>query len=160
KLIKLTEVACGVGNVLQNKGAIGAFLRVDRTTMLFVTAHLAAHQSKVEERNANYWRVVASLEEEIPPAWITHASRKREKRLKAEGEEQLSVSTEEQETIQGPGPGPGPGGSGSRGWVGGGGGEADSRGPFGDRVDRVFFFGDLNYRVDLTREDLELGVMS
>lgn len=31
------------------------------------------------------------------------------------------------------------------------------RGPFQDRVDRVFFFGDLNYRVDLSREDLELG---
>lgn len=25
-------------------------------------------------------------------------------------------------------------------------------------MDRVFFFGDLNYRVDLSREDLELGV--
>lgn len=34
------------------------------------------------------------------------------------------------------------------------------QGPFGDRVDRVFFFGDLNYRVDLSREDLELGVVS
>ena len=44
KMIKLTEVVCGVGNVLQNKGGIGAYVRVDRTTFLFVAAHLAAHQ--------------------------------------------------------------------------------------------------------------------
>lgn len=44
QVIKLTEVACGVGNVLQHKGGIGAFVRVDRTTFLFVAAHLAAHQ--------------------------------------------------------------------------------------------------------------------
>lgn len=34
-----------MGNVLQNKGGIGAYLRVDRTTFLFVAAHLAAHQA-------------------------------------------------------------------------------------------------------------------
>jgi hypothetical protein len=27
KLVKMGEVACGVGNVLQNKGAVAAFLR-------------------------------------------------------------------------------------------------------------------------------------
>lgn len=46
QVIKLAEVACGVGNVLQNKGGIGAFVRVDRTTFLFIAAHLAAHQAK------------------------------------------------------------------------------------------------------------------
>lgn len=45
QVIKLSEVVCGVGNVLQNKGGIGAYLRVDRTTFLFVAAHLAAHQA-------------------------------------------------------------------------------------------------------------------
>lgn len=44
-MIKLSEVVCGVGNVLQNKGGIGAYVRVDRTTFLFVAAHLAAHQA-------------------------------------------------------------------------------------------------------------------
>lgn len=34
-----------MGNVLQNKGGIGAYVRVDRTTFLFVAAHLAAHQA-------------------------------------------------------------------------------------------------------------------
>lgn len=27
KLVKMSDVACGVGNVLQNKGAVAAFLR-------------------------------------------------------------------------------------------------------------------------------------
>lgn len=44
-MIKLTDVVCGVGNVLQNKGGIGAYMRVDKTTFLFVAAHLAAHQA-------------------------------------------------------------------------------------------------------------------
>ncbi|CAM9178905.1 unnamed protein product [Scytosiphon promiscuus] len=115
KVVKLTEVVCGVGNVLQNKGGIGAYLRVDRTTFLFVAAHLAAHQA-IEDRNSGYWRIVTTLDQEIPPAW----------------------------------PVPMP-------WLPGVRGPLPPRGPFGDRVDRVFFFGDLNYRVDLSREDLELG---
>ena len=45
-MVKLTEVVCGVGNVIQNKGGIGAYVRVDRTTFLFVAAHLAAHQAR------------------------------------------------------------------------------------------------------------------
>lgn len=36
-----------MGNVLQNKGGIGAYVRIDRTTFLFVAAHLAAHQARV-----------------------------------------------------------------------------------------------------------------
>lgn len=46
QVIKLTEVVCGVGNVLQNKGGIGAYVRVDRTKFLLVAAHLAAHQAR------------------------------------------------------------------------------------------------------------------
>lgn len=51
QVIKVAEVACGVGNVLQNKGGIGAFVRVDRTTFLFVAAHLAAHQVRQTKRS-------------------------------------------------------------------------------------------------------------
>ncbi|CBN78320.1 conserved unknown protein [Ectocarpus siliculosus] len=159
KVIKLTEVVCGVGNVLQNKGGIGAYVRVDRTTFLFVAAHLAAHQGKVEERNAGYWRIATTLDQEIPPAWVTHASRKRAKRAKAAAAAAAvaaaATSTQEsEEDGEQPSP-PVPRLPGGRG-----GPPAPPQGPFGDRVDRVFFFGDLNYRVDLSREDLELGVVS
>ncbi|CAM9318055.1 unnamed protein product, partial [Laminaria digitata] len=153
KVVKLTEVVCGVGNVLQNKGGIGAYVRVDRTTFLFVAAHLAAHQGKLEERNAGYWRIVTTLDQEIPPAWVTHAARKRAKRAKANAATSAAAAIARKAAD---------------------GGVAENapplpavfppkalpppRGPFKDRVDRVFFFGDLNYRVDLSREDMELGV--
>lgn len=57
QVIKVADVACGVGNVLQNKGGIGAFVRVDRTTFLFIAAHLAAHQA----RKAHVKQQVAGL---------------------------------------------------------------------------------------------------
>ena len=100
-------------------------------------------QTKVEERNANYWRIATTLNQDIPPAWVTHAARKRVKRAGLEvaaGRQSDSdaVIPARQSTPLGTALPP--------------------RGPFQDRVDRVFFFGDLNYRVDLSREDLEIGL--
>jgi len=77
-------VPCGVGNVLHNKGAQAALFRVGvspgqrgqqqqkgggrgsklnmGTSFLFVNAHLAAHQHKVEERNADVDRVMTEMQ--------------------------------------------------------------------------------------------------
>lgn len=78
--LHICEVPCGVGNVLHNKGAQAALFRVgvDRsrqhggkgggggggagTAFLFVNAHLAAHQHKVEERNGDVDRVMTELQ--------------------------------------------------------------------------------------------------
>ena len=112
-------------------------------------------QGKLEERNAGYWRIVTALDQEIPPAWVTHAARKRAKRAKATAAANAAAAAAAiakqdadgapENALPLPVPPlrkalPLP------------------RGPFTDRVDRVFFFGDLNYRVDLPREDIELGV--
>lgn len=110
----------------------------------------------MEDRNAGYWRIVTTLDQEIPSAWVTHATRKRAKRAKAAAMAAAAASEiEESAGADGPQqqskPVPMP-------WLPGVRGPLPPRGPFGDRVDRVFFFGDLNYRVDLSREDLELGV--
>lgn len=106
-------------------------------------------QGKLEERNAGYWRIATTLNQEIPPAWVTHAARKRAKRAKAAA---AAAAARKESSAQGqqqqlPLP-----------WLPAAGRPLPPRGPFGDRVDRVFFFGDLNYRVDMSREDLELGV--
>ena len=44
---QILDVACGVGNVLTNKGAICVLLRIQGKTLAFVNAHLAAHVGKV-----------------------------------------------------------------------------------------------------------------
>lgn len=45
--VELREIACGVGNVLTNKGAVMVFLRLRGNTLALVDAHFAAHQNKV-----------------------------------------------------------------------------------------------------------------
>jgi hypothetical protein len=45
--VQLVDVACGVGNVLTNKGAVGAILRFGNKTVALVNSHLAAHQKYV-----------------------------------------------------------------------------------------------------------------
>ena len=47
KSIEVIDVACGIGNVLVNKGAICALLRINGKTLALVNSHLAAHQNKV-----------------------------------------------------------------------------------------------------------------
>lgn len=62
KLESSSDVACGVGNVLRNKGAVCAFVEFDGgARFAFVSAHMAAHGPKVAERNADYARIAAEL---------------------------------------------------------------------------------------------------
>lgn len=145
---------------------------------------LSLLQNKVEDRNADYWRIVSTLEQEIPPAWVTHAARKRAKRLNAtraaatttatpansrtqfSPRDNYSSKSESASAATAPSTGEGvprvERGDAGRVIAGGAGGTVRAsnhpRGPFQDRVDRVFFFGDLNYRVDLSHEDIEMGV--
>jgi len=128
--VSIADVACGIGNVFHNKGAIGAFVqmkarnmgasggndvanRKKSVKMLFVACHLAAHVKKVDARNADYWRIVSELEAQAPPSFLSH----REHRGHQQQETQLN------------------------------GGEH-----LLDSVDHVIFCGDLNYRIDLPRE--------
>jgi hypothetical protein len=47
KGIQTIDVACGVGNVLTNKGATVAALRIRNKTIILANAHFAAHQTYV-----------------------------------------------------------------------------------------------------------------
>ncbi|CAM9873136.1 unnamed protein product [Phaeothamnion confervicola] len=181
KLVKLSEVACGVGNVLQNKGAIGAFLRVDKSTFLLITAHLAAHQGKVAERNADYWRIVGELDQQVPAAWVKHAQRRRrhaatavaaaataaaDAAAKAAATGELACNADD-------------GGDEGTGDVAAVAAAVAAAAPaaaaaaaaaaasnaavFGadrhfEAINHVFFFGDLNYRIDASREDAEAAL--
>ncbi|KAL6745845.1 Endonuclease/exonuclease/phosphatase [Haematococcus lacustris] len=59
--IQTSFVACGVGNVLHNKGGVAVSCRVAGVRLLLVTCHLAAHDEYVERRNADYHRIVSGL---------------------------------------------------------------------------------------------------
>lgn len=45
--LQISDVACGVGNVLTNKGAVSVVLRIRDKTVALINSHLAAHQSHV-----------------------------------------------------------------------------------------------------------------
>ena len=45
--VQIIDVACGIGNLLSNKGAACVNVRINGKTLVLVNAHLAAHQSKV-----------------------------------------------------------------------------------------------------------------
>lgn len=117
----VADVACGIGNVLRNKGAAAAFLEVSerraggaRATLAVVNAHLAAHAPKVRERNADYWRCARELAAKAP--W---------------GAPDAADAAPGAET---------------------------GRSPLLAAADLVVFCGDLNYRLDLPREEAERGV--
>jgi len=95
--INTWEVTCGIGQVVKNKGGLGVSLCLGGHRCAFIMAHLAAHQNKVDARNADFSRIL----------------RESEKCLLAEGSSLADV-------------------------------------------DFLCFGGDLNYRIDLTREEVEL----
>jgi hypothetical protein len=46
--LQIIDVACGIGNVLANKGAVCILMRMKGKTVALINAHLAAHKTKVE----------------------------------------------------------------------------------------------------------------
>ena len=138
--VSVADVACGIGNVFHNKGAIAAFVKMKARErkrnvlklsespksparskslrMLFISAHMAAHVKHVDARTMDYWRIASELEAQAPPSFLPPKP--------------VSASVAED---------PGE--------------ERGSGSYLMDSVDRVFFCGDLNYRVDLPREVAE-----
>ncbi len=53
--------ATGVAGVATNKGGVAIGLRIFDTELVFVNAHMAAHQDKVKSRNANYRDIVRGI---------------------------------------------------------------------------------------------------
>jgi hypothetical protein len=124
--VSVADVACGIGNVFHNKGAIAAFLQVrarkssastlfsgndsaeraKSLRMMFVTAHMAAHVKNSDARDSDFWRISGELEAQVPERFLPLRS------------------------INGKSTGS----------------------DLFDSMDRVFFCGDLNYRLDLPRE--------
>ena len=89
--LQILDVACGVGNVLTNKGGICVLLRIKGKTLALINGHFAAHQTKVAERNADFHRILRSVTTRAQQRWLVRdlaAKRKRaSKAAKAAGGE-------------------------------------------------------------------------
>ena len=85
KLVKVEactcgDVACGIGNVLRNKGCAAAFLdlkvRYDKSAgsakLLVISAHLAAHAHKAADRDQDFHRICRELLPQMPSEWGAH----------------------------------------------------------------------------------------
>jgi len=58
QVAQIMDVACGIGNVITNKGGICVVLKLHAKHHLGITcAHFAAHQGKIKERNADFARI-------------------------------------------------------------------------------------------------------
>ena len=57
----VAHIPCGIGNIVHNKGAVGISFKIFDTSVVFVGAHLPAHQNKVMERNNAYNRIDSLL---------------------------------------------------------------------------------------------------
>ncbi|CAG8506150.1 5975_t:CDS:2 [Dentiscutata heterogama] len=95
------SVATGLANLFGNKGGVGISLLFGNTSLCFINSHLAAHQSKVKQRNSDVKKISKEL---------------RLKGFKPEDKLQVNVT---------------------------------------DRFDYTFWFGDMNYRIDLPREEVD-----
>lgn len=60
--VEADHVACGVGDVLGNKGGIGVSLCINDTSFCFLNCHLAARAERIVQRQANFMRIVRSLQ--------------------------------------------------------------------------------------------------
>lgn len=92
---QILDCACGIGNVLTNKGGICMILRIKDKSIAFFNAHFAAHQKKIKERNMNYHRILTTIIDKAQTKWLTppHADYKLNmKRLAADKRSYLSSS--------------------------------------------------------------------
>uniref|UniRef100_A0A7S3LWS9 Inositol polyphosphate-related phosphatase domain-containing protein n=1 Tax=Palpitomonas bilix TaxID=652834 RepID=A0A7S3LWS9_9EUKA len=122
------NVGVGLMNVMGNKGGVGVRFLLYDTSIAFVSAHLAAHQNEVERRNSDYSDITRRMEFpsnlHVWPATRTSSS---------DGSSQSGSTTSS---------------------------NRHNRNAFAmqggynlEEHDHVVWVGDLNYRIDMPRED-------
>lgn len=132
-------VTTGVGGVLQNKGAIAAALRLPAcagggpaATLLFVNAHMAAHAERARDRDRDFAKIARDVADAVPQAWRPRGQQTMRRR-RARPEDRYDDAPEEDE---------------------------DPADKLRAAADLVFFGGDLNYRLDLTRAEVSSKLAS
>ncbi|GAB9471951.1 Inositol polyphosphate 5-phosphatase [Globisporangium polare] len=150
--IQSDAVATGLGNQLGNKGGVGIAFVIGRTSFAFVNCHFDAHQHNTEKRNGNFHRINQELrlfpgKQGVPSATASSISA-----------HPTSSAVTGQASLDGLGRT-----TTSRfSMTSSSGNNAATAVQVGKKravsecFDRVFWFGDLNYRVNGTRRMVDL----
>ncbi|KAG3018110.1 hypothetical protein PC128_g11245 [Phytophthora cactorum] len=139
--IRSDAVATGLGNQLGNKGGVGIAFTVGYTSFAFVNCHFDAHQRNVSKRNGNFHRINHELK--LSPSVTASLSQTSEVTVTPltpgshnsnglQGLGRTSVNRFSMPTVVN-------------------GVSAGSKRTVSELFDRVFWFGDLNYRINGTR---------
>ncbi|KUF92122.1 hypothetical protein AM588_10003464 [Phytophthora nicotianae] len=139
--IRSDAVATGLGNQLGNKGGVGIAFTVGYTSFAFVNCHFDAHQRNVSKRNGNFHRINHELK--LSPSAATSLSLTNEMAVAPlilgspnsnglQGLGRTSVNRFSMPTVVN-------------------GVSAGSKRTVSEIFDRVFWYGDLNYRINGTR---------
>lgn len=141
--IQSDAVATGLGNQLGNKGGVGIAFSIGRTSFAFVNCHFDAHQQNTDKRNGNFHRINQELKLfpsqnplAPPSSAITGVSS-----LDGLGRTtatRFSASSSSSSSTMPPV------------------GIAGKKLAISECFDRVFWFGDLNYRINGTRKMVDL----
>ncbi|ORY98566.1 Endonuclease/exonuclease/phosphatase [Syncephalastrum racemosum] len=57
-----SRISTGFANIIGNKGAVAVSVMFGSRSLLFINCHLTAHQTRLEERNANVHRILHELD--------------------------------------------------------------------------------------------------
>ena len=126
--IQSADIPTKLGGMLKTKGAVGISCTIGRTSFLFVDSHLAAHQNKVVSGRRP---PVATRRPRSPPTRLRQADRNRDFATITK-ELPLSQCRVQRRSSS----------------------SADAPRGVTDFFDRIFWLGDLNYRVDATRAEV------
>lgn len=129
--IQSDAVATGLGNQLGNKGGVGIAFTLGFTSFAFINCHFEAHQQNVKKRNGNYHRINDELQlcPEVIVPFEEPISSQLVSRNGLQGLGRTSVNRFSMTNFTSSG----------------------SKRAVSDLFDRVFWYGDLNYRINGTR---------
>ncbi|KAL4133832.1 hypothetical protein PRIC2_004148 [Phytophthora ramorum] len=136
--IQSDAVATGLGNQLGNKGGVGISFTVGTTSFAFINSHFDAHQRNVSKRNGNFHRInhelrlspTGSISSPTSSVAIAPTPGKTNTE-NLQGLGRTSANRFSMPTV----------GAAAPSW----------KRTISERFDRVFWYGDLNYRINGTR---------
>jgi hypothetical protein len=132
--VQSDAVATGIGNQIGNKGGIGISFSIGKTSFAFVSSHFEAHQHHLEKRNNNFFRINRELQ--LIPGRFSNTTSSNTNgggmHLAGSGAAAAAAiahaASTGLSTIQ------------------------LAKLPVSECFDRVFWYGDLNYRINGTRK--------